>query len=152
MTDRPYAVALAVGGLLLLGVSGCAAPRADGALPTVPMSPGPTQPMTPGQTVEVLPPPPPVRWSDDGESLHVTTYGSSSCPSEITAVTAVGDRELRLDIGPPSSGPGACSADLGPTTYEVPLPGDVPADEGVTVHLRYESGEEETVVLPPAGE
>ena len=151
MTDPRAAAALGV--VLVLCLGGCASTGPDGALPTVPVPPGPTVPLTPGQTLEVLPPPPPVRWSDDGEHLAVTTTGSSSCPSGPTDVTVLGDQEVGIEIGFLFPDRDPCTADMAPTTTEVERPRGIDPAETVTVRLGYEGGGEETVVvLPPAGD
>jgi hypothetical protein len=147
VTDRPHTAAVAT--LVALTVCACGTPdagRRNGSLPA------PTVPTAPGQTFELPPPPPPVSWADDGEHLAVTTWGSWSCPTAPTDVHVVGDQELRVDIEPLFPDRDPCTADAAMRTTEVELPDDVSADEPVTVHLDHGHDEEETVVLPPAGE
>jgi hypothetical protein len=129
-------------------LGGCGIPEAERHLETLPDVP--TLPSEPGQTVEVLPPPPPVSWDGDGR-LAVVTYGSSSCPTAPADVTVAGDQELVLHIAPLHPDQDPCTADVAPRTTEVEVPDGVSSGEELTVRLRYPTGEEETVVLPPAG-
>jgi hypothetical protein len=133
VTDRAGG-AVALLACLVLSSCGSPADEPDLARPTesVPLVPvptfrAPTEPDAPERTVEVPPPPPPVRWDEDGDQLAVTTWGSSSCPRGPTDVAVA-------------------------RTTEVGVRGGVSADEPLTVHLRHGDGEEETVVVPPAGE
>jgi hypothetical protein len=83
--------------------------------------------------------------------LSVVPYGSSSCPTAPADVTVVGDQEPVLDIAPLHPDRDPCTADVAPRTTEVQVPAGVTSDEELTVRLRYPTGEEETIVLPPAG-
>jgi len=99
---------------------------------------------------EVLPSSPPVAWADDGH-LSVTTRGSSSCPTGPGEVAVTGEQEVVVGIEPVFPDRDPCTADIAPRTTEVALPRGVSAEEELTVRLRYGNGDEETVVLPPAG-
>ena len=134
MTDRSRAIAL---GALVVALAGCAS---GGAPQLAPPTLEPTFPVEP-----------PVAWAR-ADHLAVTTQGSSSCPTGPLAVSSPGDQEVVLEIGPLHPDRDPCSADLAPTTTEVELPARVSPDEELTVRLRYSNGDEETVVLPPAGD
>ena len=140
MTDRRSAVAVLLAAALAL----CACAEAGRERPEDP-------PPGAGQTFEVLPPPPPVAWSEDGD-LAVTTYGSSSCPSGPGAVTVVGEQEVVIDVEALFPDRDPCTADMAPTTTELRRPDGIDADATVTVRLRHPGGDDETVVLPPAGD
>lgn len=152
VTDRPRgAVILAV---VALTVCACGTARDDrnaGTPGPLPVVPGPTVPAEPGRTLEVLPPPPPVAWADDGERLAVTTSGSSSCPLGPTGVEVVGTQEVRVDVAFLFPDRDPCTADIAPTTTEIEVPDGISADEPLTVILEAESGVQERVILLPAG-
>lgn len=148
MTDL---VRTAAGLLVSVVLSGCGIPDAETPLETVPDVPEPTRTSEPGQTYEVAPLPPPVSWGEDGR-LSVVTHGSSSCPTAPTDVAVAADQELLVEIGPLYSDRDPCTADIAPRTTEVELPDGVSSDAELTVRLRHSGEEEETVVLPPAGQ
>ena len=143
MTDRRRTAVLLAVVALALGACGTARDASDAGRPTLPA--------TSGQTFEVRPPPPPVAWAD-GRRLAVTTSGSSSCPTGPTDPVVVGDQELRVPIVSLFPDRDPCTADMTMTTTEVELPDGISPDEPITVHLRHEGDDEQTVVLPPAGE
>lgn len=70
-------------------------------------------------------------WATDGY-LVVTTLGSGSCPS-IPQIEDIGDDTLTLTVTSDYEGP--CTADLGPTTFELPVDQDL---AGYTVDVRSE--------------
>lgn len=71
---------------------------------------------------------------DEG-TIHVTTMGSSSCPSvPVDLVVVDGDIVVTVD----SDSEGACTADLGPTTSVVELPPEF-VDAGVAPTVRIET-------------
>ncbi|WP_116450339.1 hypothetical protein [Blastococcus litoris] len=133
MTERSRAIAVAA---LVLALTGCGAGTSGLAPPTL-------EPTFPAE--------PPVAWARPGH-LAVTTQGSSSCPTGPTAVAASGEQEVVLEVGHLHPDRDPCSADMAPTTTEVELPDGVSDGAEVTVRLRYSNGDEETVVLPPAGD
>jgi hypothetical protein len=147
VTDLGRAVAAGLLAAVVLG--GCGIPGAERPLETVPAVPT-LSTGEPGQTFEALPPPPPVSWDGAG-LLAVVTYGSSSCPTAPTDITVAGDQELVLDIASLHPDRDPCTADVAPRTTRLELPDGVSAEEELTVRLRYRPGEEDTVVLPPAG-
>jgi hypothetical protein len=101
-------------------------------------------------TFAVPPPLPPVSWADDGETLAVTTRGSSSCPTGPADVEAVGPQEIRVAVRPLFPDRDPCTADVAPTTSEVEVPVGISADQPLTVVLDFGDGVEDEVVLPPA--
>ena len=145
MTDAPHAAVVLTGAVLAV----CAC----GAGPQEPAAgrPGPTAPAMPGQTFEVLPPPPPVVWADDGAHLAVTTSGSSSCPLGPTVAEVVGAQEVRVHVTLLFPDRDPCTADIAPTTTDIDVPEGISADEPLTVVLDLGSGVQQQVVLPPAG-
>lgn len=140
MTDLGRAAA---GLLAAVVLGGCGVPREQ--------APVQTQTVSPGQTYDVQPPPPPVSWVGDGEQLSVTTYGSSSCPTGPSNVEVVGEQELRVRIEERFPDRDPCTADMAVSSAVIDLPRGISADEELTVRLRYDDGDEQTVVLPPAG-
>ena len=140
MTDLGRAAAGLFAAVVL---GGCGLPREQ--------APVQTHSVSPGQTYEVQPPPPPVSWAGDGEQLSVTTYGSSSCPTGPSDVEVVGEQELRVRIEARFPDRDPCTADMAVSSAVIELPRGISADEELTVRLRYDDGEEQTVVLPPAG-
>ncbi|TQN42331.1 hypothetical protein FHU33_1728 [Blastococcus colisei] len=156
MTDRARAAMLGVlvvlVVLVVLAPSGCStAPEPDEPAPEITVSVPPAVPSSPGPTFAVPPPPPPVSWAGDGRRLSVVTYGSSSCPTGPTDFEVVGDQELRLRIDQVFPDRDPCTADMAPFSDDVDVPPGISSDQPVTVHLRYGNGDEETVVLSPAG-
>lgn len=151
MTDRLRgAVVLA---FAVLGAAACgttAGPDAGRPVQSPPVVADPTA-GEPGRRLDVAPPPPPVAWADDGRRLTVTTWGSSSCPTEPTGVEVVGPQEVHVQIEPLFPDRDPCTADMAVLSYDVDVPPDISPDEALTVHLRYEDGSEQTVLLAPAG-
>lgn len=152
MTDRAAAAAVAVAVLAVVVLCGCGVPRAEAPLHTLTVPPGPPVPGEPGPTYEVAPTPPPVSWTGDGDELSVTTYGSSSCPTGPSDVEVIGEQELRVRIEEEFPDRDPCTADMAVFSAVVDLPRGISADEELTVRLRYGSGDEQTFVLPPAGD
>ncbi|RWZ53145.1 hypothetical protein ELQ90_04275 [Labedella phragmitis] len=62
---------------------------------------------------------PRVAWLSD-ETLAIVTFGSSSCPAAPAALDLIGPDAL--DIALKRTGGDACTADLGPTTFEIDDP------------------------------
>lgn len=60
-------------------------------------------------------------WSADGQTLYLTTYGSSTCPTVPAAVDVTADG-IEVQLVP--SGGAVCSADFAPSTTAVPAPSD----------------------------
>lgn len=69
-------------------------------------------------------------WATDGH-LVVTTLGSSSCPN-VPEIDDIGDDTIALSISSDTEGP--CTADLGPTTFELPVDRDL---AGYTVNVTF---------------
>ena len=152
MTERARRAVVLAAAVLAVGACG-----SETAAPQEPMpdgllrpAPGPTAPLAPGPTFEVPAPPPPVAWAGENR-LAVTTYGSSSCPRGPAGVSAGGEQEVLVAIRPLFPDRDPCTADVAPRRTVVDLPTGISADEPVTVRLRHEDDDEETVVLPPAG-
>ena len=145
MTDVPRAAVVLTGAALAVCACGAGPQEPEaGRL-------GPTAPAVPGQTLEVLPPPPPVVWADDGAHLAVTTSGSSSCPLGPTVAEVVGAQEVRVHVTLLFPDRDPCTADIAPTTTDIDVPEGISADEPLTVVLDLGSGVQQQVVLPPAG-
>ncbi|WP_396642734.1 hypothetical protein [Microbacterium sp.] len=70
-------------------------------------------------------------WATDGY-LVVTTLGSGSCPN-IPEIDDITDDTVSLSISSETEGP--CTADLGPTTFELPVDQDL---AGYTVDVTFE--------------
>jgi hypothetical protein len=90
-----------------------------------------------------------VAWADDGRSLAVTTYGSSSCPVGPTDIEVVGAQEVRVELAFLFPDRDPCTADMAMNTYEVDAPGGISADEPLTVLLDHHEGEDEQLILSP---
>jgi hypothetical protein len=147
VTDRRRA-AVVLATVLLAGCASGAGAPGPGAVPTEPL---PTFVRPPaGETFSLSPPPPPVAWADDGETLAVTTGGSSSCPTRPAGVEAVGPHEVRVAVRPLFPDRDPCTADMMLTTSEIEVPDGISADEPLTVVLDLGDGVEERVVLPAA--
>lgn len=71
-------------------------------------------------------------WATDGY-LVVTTLGSSSCPN-IPEIDEITDDTVSLSVSSETEGP--CTADLGPTTFELPVDQDL---AGYTVDVTFEN-------------
>ncbi|WP_100813857.1 hypothetical protein [Microbacterium lacus] len=69
-------------------------------------------------------------WYSDG-TLVVTTLGSGSCPG-VPSIEEIGDDTVILSVVSNSEGP--CTADLGPTTFELPVDQDL---AGYTVDVTF---------------
>ncbi len=69
-------------------------------------------------------------WATDGY-LVVTTLGSGSCPN-IPEIDEITDDTVALSISSDTEGP--CTADLGPTTFELPVDQDL---AGYTVDVTF---------------
>ncbi|WIB75965.1 hypothetical protein DEJ28_09690 [Curtobacterium sp. MCPF17_002] len=84
-------------------------------------------------------------WVTVGERFFVTTYGSSSCPTAPTAV----ETGVRGPIVTMSrTGGNACTADLGPASYALDLPGRFRGEGPVVVSLRFDDTPDVDVELP----
>jgi hypothetical protein len=145
VTDAPRAAVVLTGAVLAVCACGAGPQEPEAGRPR------PTAPAMPGQTFEVLPPPPPVVWADDGAHLAVTTSGSSSCPLGPTDAEVVGAQEVRVHVTFLFPDRDPCTADIAPTTTEIDVPEGISADEPLTVVLDLGSGVQQQVVLPPAG-
>lgn len=86
----------------------------------------------------LLAPEPMLTWLDDGQAFAITTWGSSSCPP--VAVEIESDRDS-ITVEFEDSDNEVCTADLGPTTHEFDLPGNLSDDP--TVSARFRSGKTE---------
>jgi hypothetical protein len=135
---------------MVLALCACGHPDDSPPPGSVPHVPTPTVPTAPGQTFEVLPPPPPVAWTDDGARLAVTTSGSSNCPLGPTDVEVVGTQEVRIHVTFLFPGRDPCTADVAPRTTGIEVPEGISADEPLTVVLDFGGGVQEQVILPPA--
>ena len=69
-------------------------------------------------------------WATDGY-LVVTTLGSGSCPW-IPTIDEIGAETVALTLDADTEGP--CTADLGPTTFELPVDQDL---AGYTVDVTF---------------
>ncbi|MEQ4546307.1 hypothetical protein, partial [Nocardioides kribbensis] len=58
----------------------------------------------------------------DGDALVLTTYGSSGCPAEVTAVRALDSDTLEVDVDATVPKGQLCTADLGPNPSPIELP------------------------------
>lgn len=63
---------------------------------------------------------PEVVWVDEGMTFALTTWGSSSCPSEVEEVLLGAADLVTLQFAAPSDG--ICTADMAPTTQTIELP------------------------------
>lgn len=70
-------------------------------------------------------------WATDGY-LVVTTLGSGSCPW-VPTIDEIGAETVALTLDADTEG--ACTADLGPTTFELPVDQDL---AGYTVDVTFE--------------
>jgi hypothetical protein len=87
---------------------------------------------------------PRVVWLSE-ETLAVVTFGSSSCPAAPAALDLIGPDAL--DIALKSTGGDVCTADLGPTTFEIDDPEGLDPSMSYTVTF---DGESESVLEPLA--
>ncbi len=99
-------------------------------------------PPAPGATHE-LREKPSVAWVDHGRRIAVTTVGSSSCPGAPDTVTVGGAASLIITIK--RTGGPACTADFGPTTFEVARPKGLDLSREIRVTI----GEGTVDTLPP---
>lgn len=67
----------------------------------------------------------------DGDALVLTTYGSSGCPAEVTAVRALDSDTLEVDVDATVPKGQLCTADLGPNPRPLELPDGVAAADVV---------------------
>lgn len=67
----------------------------------------------------------------DGDALVLTTYGSSGCPAEVTAVRALDSDTLEVDVDATVPKGQLCTADLGPNPSPLELPDGVAAADVV---------------------
>lgn len=81
-------------------------------------------------------------WLSD-ETLAVVTFGSSSCPAAPAALDLTGPDAL--DIALQRTGGDVCTADLGPTTFEIDDPEGL--DPSMTYTVTFD-GESESVLEP----
>jgi hypothetical protein len=143
------ASALALAALAtVIALSGCAAPRQT--LPGTPIDPS----AAPSASATDLPSDSPVPGDPvdttgsaelDAGVLRITTFGSSSCRPSATGIGNRGD-ELVVDTVTPGE---VCTADFGPRSFEVAVPGDVtvPTGDAAELVLRDASGVETRVPL-----
>ena len=69
---------------------------------------------------------PVVHWLEHGESVSVTTLGSSGCPAILTRVSASDSQTVAIEFEEGMAYPNqACPDDLGPWTHEFDLPPEV---------------------------
>lgn len=134
-TGRMRATAIAGAAIALL-VTGCAS-GPGGALD--------------GNTEEAIPAPiesapetapvddfgPSAAWLEEGVSLELTTYGSSSCPAEVAEVLLESADLVALQLAPPSDG--ACTMDMAPSTQTIELP-DGADGRPLGIELRADDG------------
>lgn len=129
---RPIAAlaALAAAGLL----AGCGGEGSEQATDPAPAA-SETPSATPGpgevpEQVEVDAPPAgelDPELTLDGDALVLTTYGSSGCPAEVTAVRALDSDTLEVDVDATVPKGQLCTADLGPNPSPLELPDGVAA-------------------------
>lgn len=118
-------IPLAVVAVLLAGCSSGPPEPADAVATVVPGGPDDV----PLEGVTVL-------GGDDSRHLRVVTTGSSSCPVVPTTVRwDARDDVLRIGLSEPGDHPGACTADISPTTFVVRLPDEAPDAPGITVEV-----------------
>lgn len=100
----------------------------------------PAQPQEP--ILEELPDQPMAALSQDGH-LHLTTWGSSSCPSRVTGLELQGPAELRVTLDFPYEDI-PCTADMAATTHVLELPEEA-QELPLTVQLYHEQFDTMTV-------
>ena len=101
-------------------------------------------------------PPHGVAASIGGDGLHVTTYGSSTCPNVPIRVSSSGPQTIDVvverDLGEGQEIDGrvayASTDDLGPTTSVVDVPEGIDPDQPVSVVVSGDDRETRTVVVP----
>lgn len=86
----------------------------------------------------LLAPEPMLTWLEDGDAFAITTWGSSSCPPVAVEIESDPDS---ITVEFEDSDDEVCTADLGPTSHEFDVPGNVSDDP--TVSARFRSGENE---------
>lgn len=72
-------------------------------------------------------------WSDNGNELLLTLYGSSTCPAEPTSVTALDKSSINIELSTPSWP--FCSADLAAVTYRIATPPSISTTGTVQVQV-----------------
>lgn len=82
-------------------------------------------------------------WLEPDETFAIVTWGSGSCPSIPTALTAEGQNRVAVTFSPSPNDP--CTADMAPTTHEFALPDEITAGP-VIIDVSYE-GQPETDTL-----
>jgi hypothetical protein len=101
----------------------------------------------PPRAVPTLPPPPSgVSATWRGGRLHITTWGSGSCPAVPTRARARGAHAVEVTISADYGG--VCTADLGPTTSVIEVPDGIAAAGPLTVTMRGGDRNPVTVTVP----
>lgn len=88
---------------------------------------------------------PAVVWLDEPERFALITWGSSSCPAVVAAITVTASDAIELELAAPDEGP--CTADLAATSHTLSMPPDVTA-QSVIVTLVSPGADREVLRLP----
>lgn len=76
---------------------------------------------------------PRVQWAAQSGVIAVSLWGSSSCPTEPTAVEVAGRNRLAITTRTRTAFLAACTADLAVRTYEIRVPTSVSTSQPLTV-------------------
>lgn len=85
-----------------------------------------------------------VVWLDEPETFALITWGSSSCPGVVTALTVTASDAIQLQLAAPDEGP--CTADLAATSHTFSMPAESSA-RPVTVTLVSPAVERQVLTL-----
>ncbi|WP_150462284.1 hypothetical protein [Nesterenkonia ebinurensis] len=75
----------------------------------------------------------------DEDTLELVTYGSSTCPDEVTEVEATDAGTLAVELHNPHQD-GPCTADYAPTEHIIEIPGEV-TERPVTLELEWKDSD-----------
>jgi len=140
-----YAInALGVAALAALALSGCTSiPEA------APSTQTPTPPLSLPRTIQLSPDDvvfepeeqeftPAVGWIDEGNSIRISTRGSSSCPTIPMTLEITSAEKIVVTVGDDVTVGDACTSDFSPHNSRIDLPDDV-TGRPLTVDLVFDN-------------
>jgi len=94
-----------------------------------------------------------IGWAPGDDLLVVVTFGSSSCPSKVHAITGMGEQHIEMDISThepaaPTGAVMACTADLHPFTTLVEPPAGIRSDLPLQITFPTWEGYQPVTVAP----
>lgn len=158
MPHRHSIIAVTVAMLAALVVSGCTATMAGPLVQTA--SPAPTYSYP--RTIQLDPADvafepeeqeftPAVGWIDEGDSIRISTRGSSSCPTIPLSVEITSPDKIVVTVGDDVDAGDACTSDFAPHNSRIDLPDDItgrPLNVDLKFDNPYNQAEPRPFVLP----